>query len=104
MPLSTAQLNKYLEQNGINNRKLAVKNLIDVYKDDWDGIILDELAKQFNKLNAKTLRPLITKELNLIKKITNETALVYKTPAMRTAIVGEVVEGEEPKIDENYEE
>ena len=79
MALTTEQLNKYIQENGINNKKLAMKNLLDVYYDNWEGIILDELALQFKKSNKDKLRPLITKELNLIKKVTRYRRPLYGT-------------------------
>ena len=104
MALTTEQLNKYIQENGINNKKLAMKNLLDVYYDNWEGIILDELALQFKKSNKDKLRPLITKELNLIKKVTNSLALVYKNAAARVAVIGEAIKAEDIKVDEAYEE
>lgn len=75
---------------------------MDVYFDRWDHIILDELANQFKKSTYDDLRPLITKEFNIIKKVTNETAQVYKSPAIRTSVIDEGDENSDPVIDENY--
>lgn len=112
MHLSDLELKQFIEQKGINDTKLSVKNLINIYKDNWRYIILDEIARQFTDASYEKLRPLVTTELNLLKRITNETALVYKKNAQRKAQIPqkipEVKEGEKPaeqifKEDANYE-
>lgn len=106
MALSNIELKKFIVEKGINDRKLAVKNLIDVYKDDWEDQIRSELSRQFTSLSQDKLRFLITREMNLVKRVVNETALVYKNNAVRKALVsnGKGVDGvEDFTIDENYE-
>jgi len=78
----------------------AVKNLKDMYNDCWDYIIDDELKAQFTIETASELRYLITKELNLVKRVITEISTIYKKPAERKAVIGD---GEEEIIDENYE-
>lgn len=87
MPLSSVELGRFIEEEGVNTLKLAVRNVIDVYRDRWDHIIREEIAKQFSPRSQQKLRYLTTRELNILKKVVNESALVYKTPATREALI-----------------
>jgi len=69
--------------------KQRTQNLIDIYRDNWEHIITYELSKQYTERSYKKLFPLITTELNLLKMIIDQTALVYKEPAKRVALLGE---------------
>lgn len=97
-------INDYIYDKGLNDTKLATKNLIDIYNDDWQHIIEAELKDQFTANSYKKLKPLITKEFNIIKKVVQETALVYKKQAERTAVINERTDDEPAVIDENYNE
>lgn len=106
MPLSDLELKKFIIQKGINDRKLAIQNLIDIYKDDWETIIREEINRQFTTKSQAKLRFLITREMNVVKRVTNETALVYKNNAVRKALIedGKDEAGEDKfKEDDNYE-
>lgn len=94
MALSSIELAQFIEEKGINDKKISVQNLINIYKDDWRYIIILELAQQFTQLSQDKLRPLITQEMNIIKRVTNETSLVYKNPAKRKALIPQETEEE----------
>jgi len=81
--------------------KQRTQNLIDMYRDNWEHIISYELSRQYTERSYKKLFPLVTTELNLLKMIIDQTALVYKEPAQRKALLGE---GESLKEDETYKE
>jgi len=87
LPLSDLELKKFIIQKGINDRKLAIQNLIDIYKDDWETIIREEINRQFTQKSQAKLRFLITREMNVVKRVTNETALVYKNNAVRKPLL-----------------
>jgi len=93
------------------NIKYAVQNLIDIYKDNWDYIIDSELQDQVDQETYDKYYWLITKELNILKRVTNDLSLIYKEPPERKAIIPTQNEGDttqsegEPKevVDKNYD-
>lgn len=63
--------------------KQAVLDAKNIYRDDWDYIIHQELKEQFTQATYKDLLFLITKELNILKRAVNEISMIYKRPASR---------------------
>ena len=88
MPIYTgAQLNELIKNQSINAVKISVKELIDIYQDNWDHIIRAELRDQFSQTTYDYMKWLITKEMNLLKRVINEISVIYKKPAERKAII-----------------
>jgi hypothetical protein len=67
--------------------KRFVQNIINIYKDNWSYIILEELNRQVSKETFDSLKFLTSQELNVLKRVVNELSVVYKNPAQRTAIL-----------------
>jgi len=66
--------------------KQALRDSISIYNDSWVDIIDFQLRLQFSDPDSlKNLRPLISTEMNLCKKVVDETAMVYEDKAIRTA-------------------
>lgn len=105
-PFDYHKITDYLDQAASDAQKLDVRNLIEMYNDNWYDQIREELARQFSQKVRRKLRNLITTEFNLLKRVTNEISLVYKRPATRKAVL--VSDGEDgSKIeadDKNYNE
>jgi hypothetical protein len=92
-----------------------VQNLIDIYKDNWDYIIYQELRAQVSEETLNKYKWLITKELNILKRVVKDLSLVYKKPPERKAVIPmdeqaenedgeqEGVETTEERTDENYD-
>ena len=99
--MTAKEINEQIKAQSRNTIKWSVKNLKDIYKDDWDYIIQDEIRRQFVIDSYDDLKILETKELNLLKRVVNEISTIYKNPAERQAILSE----SEDKIitDEVYE-
>lgn len=104
------QLNKLIRDQSKNTVKIAIKELYDIYKDNWDQIILSELEDQFTENTYNKLKWLITKELNLLKRWVNDISLVYKKPCKREAVIENEIENEDTQEievkkvkDKNYE-
>ena len=68
---------------GIASDKQAIQNIIDIYRDAWDYIISDALAAQFSPETYKNLYWLTTKELNIVKRVTNTLSMIYKSAPKR---------------------
>jgi len=100
--LSTDRIIKLIEEQTDNTIKIGVRELIDIYKDNWEDIIDSELHRQFTSDTIEELLPLTTMELNLLKRVVNETSLVYKAPANRGAVIAAIGEDATPLIDYNY--
>lgn len=98
--MPTADINAFIKVCTAEAIKQAVQNKIDIYRDNWDYIIEEELALQFSPDTYKNLFWLKTKELNILKRVVNELSLVYKTPPIRIAYTEN---GEEEVPDANYE-
>jgi len=98
----TAQeINALIKEQAKNTIKWSQKELKDIYRDNWDYIIEQELSNQFTIDTWKDLHTIISGEFNILKRIINEIAIIYKEVPERTAVLSE---GENPKIDERYEE
>jgi hypothetical protein len=88
--------------------KLSLSQTIQIFRDNWRDIILEELRNCFDSEESRQrLAPLITTEMNVCKMVIEKTALVYKEPAIRYAEVGEV-EAEDGEMegvhDERYDD
>ncbi len=90
--------------------KLGVQNLIDIFKDNWSHIILEELRAQVSKETFEKFQWLTTQEINVLKRVVKETSLIYKKPPERKAVIpqdeqpeGDDVEVTEERVDANYE-
>uniref|UniRef100_A0A6M3MIR8 Putative portal protein n=1 Tax=viral metagenome TaxID=1070528 RepID=A0A6M3MIR8_9ZZZZ len=84
-----AEWDKVIKTARLEYEKLEVQKKIDILRDDWDYLLIDELAKQFRPEAYSKLYWLITKENNIFKRAINELALVYKQAPVRKALVGE---------------
>jgi len=71
------------------NDRMGMRERIDMYRDKWEPMIKAELKKQFSKTSMDKLLPLITTECNIVKKVTDETAMVYKNAPQRTVKVND---------------
>ncbi len=109
MPYTPFDFNKitdFIDRAASDVKKLSIRNLIDMYRDNWDWQIDEEIQRQFSPKVRKNLLHLITTEFNVLKRVTNETSLVYKNPALRRAVIstknteGLLIDNE----DKNYEE
>jgi len=114
LPYTGSDLNKLIEDQSTQTIKISVQELIDIYKDNWNNIIRAELSDQFTDKEFNKLKWLMTREINLIKRIVNEIAMIYKNPAKRIAFTEKELKknekGEKLEIaiiqrieDENYE-
>lgn len=98
MPLLTSQgLSNFINQTALNTTKISQQNLLDIYRDRWDYIINWELSQQFEEKTFKKLRLLKSKEINIIKRVVNEKALVYKKKAIRKALLKTTKKNDEGK-------
>jgi len=86
MPLTKTELELFINSTARSTVKISVRNLIDIYEDNWRHIIRQELASQFTDKSYQKLKPLITQELNLIKRAVNERSFTYKNKATRKAV------------------
>ena len=84
-------ISNFVSNGGIITVKQSVHNILDILKDNWDRIINSALCEQFTIKKQQKLRHLKTKELNVLKSIVNETAMLYKKPATRKAVLGKEV-------------
>lgn len=91
---------KLIAQQAQINDRLAIRDGINIFNDNWEDMIRNELARGFGKKARARLDPLITTEINVLKKVAEETALVYKNPPTRTVKVDEGAE----ESDERYAE
>jgi len=106
--LSGEALKDILKQQSNNTVKIAIEELIDIYQDNWDHLIECELYDQFSYKEFERLKFLKTKELNLLKRVINETSLIYKHEPKREAIIesgkiDQTTQKEIVQVDENYE-
>jgi len=88
---------QFINQGKELTLKQWTRNMLDIYRDNWEYIIECELQSQFTPDNYQMVRPLITKESNPLKQVVNATAMVYKEAADRKALIDD-----EP--DERYQE
>ncbi len=88
--------------------KVAVHELIKIFRDNWTDLIECELSDQFTAATYKNLQWLTTQELNILKRVIKELSTIYKTPAERQALIESEVEKEgvktlEKQADEAYD-
>jgi hypothetical protein len=103
--MASGDISKRLRTGSALNIKYAVQNLIDIYKDNWDYIIDEELQDQVGLETYEKFRWLVTKELNILKRVVKELSLVYAEPPERKAVLPkENTEDNqtEEQLDENY--
>ena len=100
MATMTEDYIKLIAQQAQINDRLAIRDGINIFNDNWEDMIRNELARGFGKKARARLDPLITTEINVLKKVAEETALVYKNPPTRTVKVDEGAE----ESDERYAE
>jgi len=86
-PFDFHKITDYLDRASSDAQKQEVKNMIEMYLDNWCDQVRSELALQFSEKVGKNLKQLITTEFNLLKRVTNEISLVYKKPATRKAVL-----------------
>jgi hypothetical protein len=109
MPDSTKTINQKIRTGHKLTIKRYVRNIYNIYKDNWCYIILQELRKQVSQETYDEFRFLITQEVNLLKRVVNDLSTIYHKPAKRRAVTegkeandeGELIETQ--KEDENYE-
>ena len=95
MPLNAAQINQRMRTGRKLTVKRFVQNLVNMYQDNWYYIILEELSRQVSKETLDKFQFLISQELNVLKRVTNELSMVYKEPAARKAIIsGKEINGD----------
>lgn len=100
--MSTRYINSLISRQNSYQYKWSVKNYKDMLRDNWDYIINDELNHQFEQKTYAKLRNLRTKELNIFKRVVSELSMLYKSPAKRTALVGEVEDKTYLEIKEQF--
>lgn len=105
-PFSFSKITHYLDMLCDDSSKIETKNRRDIYEDKWLEQIEALIDYQFKPSIAKKIKPLISTEMNIFKRVVDETSLVYKWPAIREAILPEEAADEEghriTKLDENY--
>ena len=89
----TEKINKLICAQADISMKWDLRSAIRMLNDDWLDILEQSINSQFSKAARARLRPLLTTEINVLKKVVEETAQVYKRPAKRWA--GKEVESED---------
>ena len=95
--MATSDISRRIRTGSALNIKYAVQNLIDIYKDNWDYIIDQELRDQVSQETYDKFQWLITKELNIVKRVVKELSTVYKEPPERKAVISD------EQTDDNYD-
>jgi hypothetical protein len=112
MPDSTKLINQRIRIGHKLTIKRYVRNIINIYKDNWYHIILQELRRQVSKETFDEFKFLISQEINVLKRVVNDLSTIYHKPAKRRAVTegkefkeeeGEAKEIETKQDDENYE-
>jgi hypothetical protein len=100
---STEQAVAAIEAAAYIYDKTALTESILIFRDNWNDLIEQGLKDTFENPEVRArIKPLITTELNLLKRVIEARAMVYKRPAERLA-VNEITE-EEESGDERYQE
>jgi len=106
---NTSNVNQRVRTAHKTTIKRYVQNLINIYKDNWCYIILEELNNQVSKETFQKYKFLISQELNVVKRVVNDLSTIYVDPAKRRAVVDGKEAGEDGELkevvkeDENYE-
>lgn len=90
MPLFKTETSKIVEYIWTAARafdKLGISELIRMYFDDFRDMIIKELKATFSSEAFRRLKPIVTTEVNILRKVVDETAMVYKEPARRSCII-----------------
>lgn len=100
-PFSFTKITEFIDRMASDSRKIEVRNLINMYNDDWRDQLEDELSRQFSEKVRDKLYHLMTTEYNLLKRVTDEISLVYKEPATRKAYIPMKQDGDELSMTED---
>ena len=98
MPNQVKQLLKDLETQIEQSRIDSQEKRLSMYLDDYESVVLDKLRTQFHKDNYDRLFPMIATYYNLLKKVVNLKAVLYKREAKR------IWSNRDNKPDEKYNE
>lgn len=82
----TDKIIKLITQAAQLNDRLAIRDAIKIKNDDWTDLIQNELGRGFSKRARRRLDPLIATDINILKTVSTETALVYKKPPTRKVV------------------
>lgn len=66
-------------------RRLSMERRVNIYKDAWKDALIAEVNLQFHEKTRANIRQMVDLSQNIIKRITKEISLVYKTEARRVA-------------------
>lgn len=86
---SSEPYQKLLSQSALLNDRIGIRDSIRIFNDDWLDLIERSIAEGFSVKARRRLKPLITTEINVLKKVAEETALVYKNAPTRTVAMGD---------------
>lgn len=87
MPLLKTETSKIVEYIWAAARafdKLGISELLRMYFDDFRDMVIKELKSTFSAEAFKRLKPVVTTEVNILRKVVDETAMVFKEPAKRS--------------------
>lgn len=82
-------------------RKAEARDRLNIYYDNWKTILSNEVDNQFSSKTRKGIKQMLALDGNVLKRIVEETSIVYQQPAKRAFISGE---GDTAKEDERYNE
>jgi hypothetical protein len=99
--LTGEKINQLIKKQTNFTIKRSVVNRKDIYKDKLENQIISALREQFTFDTTDYLKPLISQELNLFKRVVKETSMLYKNPAERNAVLND--DEENPQLDPVYE-
>ena len=66
------------------DRKADANKRLAIYHDDWDDILEEELADQFERVNYNNIHLCKNTTQNILKKVINDISLVYKQAPERS--------------------
>jgi hypothetical protein len=82
-----------------SSRKQEARDRLNIYYDNWDDILEDEIEEQFAKETRENVKQMRAQDSNVLKRIVKEISIVYQKEASRSYTIGE---GEKAKEDERY--
>ncbi|OQB57129.1 MAG: hypothetical protein BWX98_01618 [Candidatus Aminicenantes bacterium ADurb.Bin147] len=82
--------------NADQERQAAALNKLNLYKDDYEDLILAAMKKEYHPDNYRRLRYHVNPSQNILKRVVNEISMVYKAPAQRGlfSAAGEEIESD----------